>query len=63
MLTRCRQVQIQLSSEITSQYSTTSVVSVLFYTYYTYNRHLRDLDKDIRIMNDKNYIKNCVHAY
>ena len=46
-------VQIQLTSEITSPYSTTSVISDLFYTSYTYNRHLRDLDKEISIRNTK----------
>ena len=56
-------MQIQLSSEIAMPYSTTSVISDLFYTWYTYNRHLRDFDKEISILNDKKYIKNYAHAY
>ena len=56
-------MQIQLLSEITSPYSTTSVISDLFYTSYTYNRHLGALDKEILILNDKKYIKNYAHAY
>ena len=56
-------MQIQLSSEITTPYSTMSVISGLFYTSYIYNRHLRDLDKEICILNDKKYIKNYAHAY
>ena len=56
-------MQIQLTSEITSTYSTTSVIIDLFYTLYTYNRHLRYLDKEINILNDKKYIKNYAHVY
>ena len=53
-------MQIQLSSEITSPYSMTSVISDLFYTC---NRHLRDLDREVRNLNEKIYIKNYAHAY
>ena len=50
-------MQIQLSSEITLSLSTTSVLSGLFHTLYFYIRHLRDLDKEIRILNDKKYLR------
>ena len=48
-------MQIQQSSEITSPFSTMSIIS-------GYARHLRDLDKEIRNLNDKKYSKNYAHA-
>ena len=50
-------------SEITSPFSTISVISGLFYTRYTYTRQLRDLDKEISILNDKKYIKAYVTRF
>ena len=49
--------EIQLSSGITSPYVIYSILDILTID------NLRDLDKEIRILNDKKYIKNYVHAY